>query len=100
MTLYFDKEGKPMTLMEWAALLVDDEFRRVARTELLNGYTISTVWVGMNANNHPDGPLQTFETAIMKAGEFLDMYGRSGNLQEAEAMHREAVAWIRGGDDQ
>ena len=46
--LYFDRNGKPMQLMEWAAKLEDMDYKVIRRTDLPDGKWISTVWLGLN----------------------------------------------------
>lgn len=87
---YFDKDGKPLTLMDWAALCESGEYRRVDYTKA-NGYIVSTVWVGFNMNPLP-GALHTFETAFLQPdGSFVEVYERCGTLDDAVAIHKRAV---------
>lgn len=65
--MYTDKFGLPLTLMEWAKLMEDLEYRKVGHTEI--GETIahppsrlSTVWLGLNHAFWPKSPPLTFET--------------------------------------
>src|SRR3990167_7234062 len=51
----FDKQGKPLTLKEWAKLLENSEYKRVAETTLPNGKWVSTVWMGLDHNFGGDG---------------------------------------------
>lgn len=65
--MYMDKFGRPLTLMEWAKLTEDLEYKRVGYTDLeptilvpTRSY-VSTVWLGLDHNFWPGPPL-LFET--------------------------------------
>jgi len=65
--MYTDKFGLPLTLMEWAKLMEDLEYRMVGHTELEQTIKnppsrLSTVWLGLNHAFWPQGPPLTFET--------------------------------------
>jgi hypothetical protein len=69
MSEYYDRQGNPITLMEWArrlegkstAAVVAD--KRVAEDVLPNGYWVSTVWLGLN-HAFGDGPPLIFESMV------------------------------------
>jgi hypothetical protein len=60
---YYDRQGNPLTLEEWDALLGDYEYKRVASTEI-GPYWISTVWIGLDMNYTGHGPPIIFETMV------------------------------------
>ena len=62
MSLYYDKQGNPITMEEWARLSSDMEYRRVAETTGC-GKWVSTVWLGLN-HSHGGGPPLIFETMV------------------------------------
>jgi len=64
---YFDRQGKPLDLMEWARILDNDPLRIVAQ-EIVGRYFVSTVWVGLNMNLFGSTPL-IFETMIFLANK-------------------------------
>jgi hypothetical protein len=93
---YYDLDGNPMTLMEWAELMeADPERRRVGRTAV-RGYLVSTVWLGMNHNYHPDAPPHIFETMVFPLTDFGDeVYCKRYSMREqAEAGHESVVRAI------
>jgi len=47
MDLHFDRDGRPLGLMEWVDLTADPDYKRVAKTDR-DGCTVSTVWLGTN----------------------------------------------------
>jgi hypothetical protein len=61
---YYDRQGNPLTLMEWAqSFETRQNQKRVAETTLPNGRWVSTVWLGLN-HNYGDGPPLIFETMV------------------------------------
>lgn len=87
---YFDRDGEPLKLMEWARLVEEDEYRRVAWDELPGGVRVSTVWVGINYEWHPDRPPLIFETMIL-GGPHDGRQWRYATLAAAAAGHGEAI---------
>jgi len=64
MSEYYDRQGNPMTLKQWANRLeggIDEA--RVAETILPSGYWVSTVWLGLN-HAFGSGPPLIFETMV------------------------------------
>ena len=58
---YFDKDGEPMELMEWAQKFEDDEYKRVALDITNAGIRVSTVWLGLN-HRFDEGPPLIYES--------------------------------------
>lgn len=85
----YDKKGRLLSLLEWAELMEDMEYKRVALTELPDGKTVSTVWLGLDHSFSEAGPPIIFETMVFPKGDLgeLDME-RYATLEEAEAGHR------------
>jgi hypothetical protein len=87
---YFDRQGNPMTLMEWAKRYekgqdaIRDE-KRVAETTLANGRWVSTVWLGLN-HQYGYGPPLIFETMVFKSKGELDDMDCERYSTEAEAI--------------
>ena len=75
MSDYYDRQGNPMTLLEWAQRRFEDKDRtatkRVAETTLPNGRWVSTVWLGLN-HNYGDGPPLIFETMVFSSRDEMD----------------------------
>lgn len=65
--MYLDRNGNPLTLEEWADSFGKDfeTSRRVDETTV-GRHWISTVWLGLDHQFHPDGPPQIFETMIFR----------------------------------
>ena len=91
---YYDKEGHPLELMEWAALLErrDPDYKRIDLTILTDGAEISTVWLGLN-HRFSEGPPLIFETMVFSQGKDNDGdTDRYSTLAEAQAGHLAMVA--------
>ena len=88
----YDRDGNPLTLEEWSALHGDHDYRRVDQTEV-NGYNVSTVWLGLPQGfwQGYEAPL-IFETMIFKDGDLQDLYcDRYSTEAEAIAGHAAAI---------
>jgi len=87
---YFDKNGQPLELFEWAALFDDFGYRQVDETKLKNGLYVSTVWLGLDHSLLMDGNPLIFETMVFgMSDEPWDEADqeRYSSLTEAEAGH-------------
>jgi len=92
MNRYYKRDGTPITdTLEWARLLEDQEYRRVAETTLPDGKWVSTVWLGLNHNYGEWRPL-IFETMVFtsKGSDDLDCE-RYATEDEAIAGHKQVV---------
>jgi hypothetical protein len=88
-SLYYDQDGQPMAMAEWARVFEDIDKRRIARTELPNA-TISTVWLGID-HGWGEGPPLIFETMWFKR-DGDDEMERYATKAEALAGHERMVA--------
>ena len=62
MSEYYDRQGNPMTMYQWAQRFAEKD-KRVAETTLPNGRRVSTVWLGVN-HTFGDGPPLIFATMV------------------------------------
>ena len=93
MTDKLDRQGRPLSLMEWCKLIEDGDYKIVDRLdEERDGerILISTVWLGLNHNWGPGDPL-IFETMIF-GGPYHHWQMRWSTEEEALKGH-EAVVW-------
>ena len=98
-TIYFDPDGNPLTLMEWAQMF---ERRKegiadwwcIGKTEVGDN-EVSTVWLGLNHNFYPDGPPLIFETMVFGPGRYDDYQRRYTTREQAKIGHEETVAMVR-----
>ncbi len=84
---YLDKNRRPLDLMEWAALLEQDDYRRVA-LNVVGTVEVSTVWIGIPGAFGE----AIFETMVFDGPDrdIIDME-RYRTLVEAEAGHHRWV---------
>jgi hypothetical protein len=61
--MYFDRQGRPMGMLDWAAKIEDRDYCVVAQ-HWVRGWMVSTVWLGLNHNFTSQGPPIIFETMI------------------------------------
>ena len=90
MSLYYDRQGNPMDLMDWA-LRGRDDFR-VAETTLPDGKWISTVHLGID-HSFGSGPPLIFETMVFPSqGDYGELdCDRYSTEAEAKAGHAAMV---------
>ena len=88
---YYDRNGTPMTLWEWAAKLEGDESYRIVRQTTVGPYWISTVWLGLNHRVMPGPPL-IFETMVFGSGDDDDMSDLDGERYSTEKEARSGHA--------
>jgi hypothetical protein len=93
--LYFNIDGEPISLVEWANLFEMLEYRSLNKTTV-GELRISTVWLGVDHNQIGDIPL-IFETMVFLDASLLDVvYTRRYTTKEqAVAGHAEVVELVR-----
>lgn len=95
MQLFFDRDGKPITLDQWMNLTIDRDYVVVAFTKD-DGWAVSTVWTGLNSSPFSASAPIIFETMIFAAGTSVHHWtARYRTREEAIAGHDQAVATIR-----
>lgn len=101
---FYNMEGEPLSLEEFAALFEGDQLQRVVeQTTLPGGVWISTVLLGLD-HQFGDGPPLIFETMVFESSDYgpdLDM-DRYSTREQAEEGHRRMVTkwtgWTPGDD--
>ena len=104
MGMYYDIDGKPMEMMDWAAAQ-NPEYKRVAQDTIEKGgrkYWVSTVWMGIDHGfGRAKAPL-IFETMVFDAGQMSvghlgeDLWmDRYATKTEALAGHEEICRRVR-----
>jgi hypothetical protein len=92
---YYDRNGNPMTMEEWARTFEDfEDYRRVRFTEIPSVARVSTVWLGLD-HRFGDGPPLIFETMVFRDGWDGEYQQRYATEAEAIAGHQEAVQWAK-----
>jgi len=96
--MFYDPAGRAIALSEWQVLTQDEALRRVALDEV-NGYRVSTVWIGINNNLLAAEPYGTFETMISRDHADKHTYAiwRYSTKQEAAQGHKDIVEFCKTG---
>lgn len=92
----FDRMGDPIDDSLWALLFKIPEYQ-ILKHDLIDGYLVSTAWLGLDhAFLRTKKPL-IFETMIFpKEGENdLDYQKRYSTEEEAWKGHEEAIKWLQ-----
>lgn len=91
--LYYDRQGRPIELEEFARLMRDLSYRRVA-WDAVGDLGVSTVWLGLD-HSFGIGPPLIFETMIFEGGPLNTECRRYGSEAAALAGHREVLELCR-----
>lgn len=102
MSGYYDRDGQPITFMQWARLTGDPDAKRVGLT-VVGPYIVSTVWLGIDHSYSASGPPVLFETMVFpsdgwdegRLGRALDYQERYCTLAQARQGHEETVTLVR-----
>lgn len=89
---HFDKEGKPISYVDWVCLTETPDYKRVAWTELPGGGFISTVWLGLD-HGFGCGRRIIFETM---SGPDWERQERYSTIKDALEGHEQMVAEVLG----
>ena len=94
-SLYYSMNGEPLTMAEWAMLFEDTIGRTIGKTELQNGMSVSTVWVGID-HGFGRGDILIFETMVFPQEMSDHEQERYSTREQALAGHNRIVAkWRR-----
>lgn len=99
MQIYYDRQGKPITMETWGAKHSDRDYKVVAQ-HYVRGWMVSTVWLGID-HSFGSGIPVIFETMVFPPGDESGEHGvMSEEYQEryptetaAQAGHDRALAW-------
>lgn len=92
---YHDKTGTPITQEKWAKLHQDFDYRSVARTRIKSAL-VSTIWTGGFSTQDPAARPLIFDTLVDSDLTEYTWTTQTATLAEAKAMHKAAVAWVKG----
>lgn len=96
MSEYYDRDGSPMTMEQWATALDNKEKKRVAKTKL-GLVTGSTIWLGIDHSwGYGLRPL-IFETMVF-GGPHDQWMARHSTEQDAITGHKSVVARLQAGE--
>lgn len=99
MTIYYDRDGKPLTFGQFVELTRkieetgDTGYRQVA-LDLVAGLKVSTVWLGVDTSGGSLGGPLIFETLVSGPEEVADQTYYS-TLESAKKGHEATVARLR-----
>lgn len=88
---YFDREGKPLQLLEWARMCEGNEEYRIVKQEMVGEYFVSTVWVGLNMSYWRYAPIKIFETMIFRIDEDMEIEDSIRGYQQRYSTETEAL---------
>ena len=95
-----DDDNNPVlcSLREWADMYQTDEGneRRRVAFDVVDGYEISTVFLGLDHGFGSSKPM-LFETMVFGKGTGDQYQSRCSTWKEAEDMHQETIQWIKDG---
>jgi hypothetical protein len=94
MSRYYDRAGNSITVEQWLPLFSDEPYKRVALDDAA-GYSISTVWLGLD-HQFGDGPPHIFETMLFGDGDRNNDCYRYSSEAAALAGHERLVDELRG----
>lgn len=94
MALYFDRNGEPMEMMEWAEAF-ESQDRAVAK-DTVGGIDVSTVYLGID-HSFGQGPPLIFETMVFNHGRSEEYQWRYSTEEGARTGHARILAWVREG---
>ena len=98
--MYYDKQGNPLELMEWANLYEESrDYGRVGQTTV-GKTTVSTIWIGLDMGlSRWAGPPLIFETMMFTEDGVEDFQARYATLEQAQAGHANTVKALENGRD-
>jgi len=89
---YYDKDGKPLELIELDKLLQDVNYKRIKETILEDGKWVSTVWLGIDHNFTGGTPLICETMVFPNRKDFNELdCNRYSTLSEALDGHEQMV---------
>ncbi len=98
MSYYYDRQGNPLTLTEWANAFEKGFDAKVVKQETLpNGRWVSTVWIGLD-HRFGDGPPLIFESMVFRTKDSMEEVDSRRYSTEEEALvgHADLVErWSR-----
>lgn len=97
-TLDENNNPTPCSLMEWGELFETEEGRKKKQIDFteIDGYTISTVFLGIDHGFDLTKKPILFETMIFYRNESI-YETQCATYDEAKKMHQDAIQWINDG---
>lgn len=84
--MYFDREGKPMTVEEWYKKFSDFDYKNLKKTTLSWGGVVSTIWLGLDHSFLQQGTPLIFESMLFPLESNFLEFDMDRYSTEAEAL--------------
>ena len=97
-SIYYDWDGHPIALRQWAELMEANLDRHVA-DDMVGDVRVSTVWLGLNHNWSGQGPPLIFETMVF-GGVHDEEQWRYPSHHAALAGHDQVVTMVRKAEEE
>lgn len=97
---FFDRDGRPITLPQWAVLRSDPGYCCVGYWEGEGDAWIYTFWLGLDVSFGTGAEMAAiFQTHVSAFGgqPYVDWISPSDSLERAEALHRRVVDYVERG---
>jgi len=96
-SIYFDRQGRELQLMDWASKFEDKEYQ-IVKQDRIGKYFVSTVWLGINHRFMRGGPPLIFETMVFVDDEkdpLNEYQERYSTEEEAVNGHEDTIAIVK-----
>lgn len=90
--MYYDRDGQPIDIHQWNALLGDPNYKIVWQS-FVNGWHVNTVWLGVDYGFAP-API-IFETSLCAPGGDDEYIFRYATEETARAGHERVLEALR-----
>lgn len=85
----YDRQGKPIRYSEYVSLKYrSEDYLRIGLDEFGDGWTVSTVWLGIDHSYLRQGPPIIFETMTFGGPMDSEVHGRYATERSARIGHR------------
>lgn len=94
---WYDKDGEPVPVLVANDLLAQEDYKIVEQDIFViddEPVKVSTVWIGLNHNWWPGGPIKIFETMIFGGEHHMEQW-RYSTQEEAREGHAHAVSLVQ-----
>jgi hypothetical protein len=95
MSAYYDRDGIPISQLEWCDKFGDYDYKRVA-CDVFGDTKVSTVWLGLD-HGFAGGPPLIFETMVFSSPSGDEQW-RYSTEAEALAGHHRVCSIVRAGE--
>lgn len=92
-----DHTYKPCSFQEWGQQVqrLTEQNKKHVAYDVINGYRVSTIWLGIDHDWLNDGPPLLFETMIFLPNDQEEYCDRYTTWEQAVEGHQEAIHWVK-----